>query len=104
VKVLVTGASGLIGRHATALLVERGHAVRTFQRTPPPNGEVEHVLGDIESDADKLVGATSPTLAMPRRGSCWRSNARGRRRTTACTTLPPAWGPPSASWPSWCVS
>ena len=34
VKVLVTGASGLLGREVARLLVRQGHAVTTFQRRP----------------------------------------------------------------------
>jgi nucleoside-diphosphate-sugar epimerase len=34
VKVLVTGASGLLGREVARLLVRQGHAVATFQRRP----------------------------------------------------------------------
>jgi nucleoside-diphosphate-sugar epimerase len=33
-KILVTGASGLIGRHAVDLFLRRGHQVRAFQRHP----------------------------------------------------------------------
>ncbi|MEW1805950.1 NAD-dependent epimerase/dehydratase family protein [Pseudarthrobacter sp. NPDC080039] len=33
-RVLVTGASGLLGRAVAGLLVHRGHAVTTFQRRP----------------------------------------------------------------------
>jgi nucleoside-diphosphate-sugar epimerase len=34
VRVLVTGASGLLGREVARLLVRQGHAVTTFQRRP----------------------------------------------------------------------
>jgi nucleoside-diphosphate-sugar epimerase len=46
-KVLVTGASGRIGRHVVPLLLKRGYKVSvTVRRTPPAAswaGEVEHV-------------------------------------------------------------
>jgi UDP-glucose 4-epimerase len=54
-RVLVTGATGLIGRHTLALLREGGHAVRTFQR-----GHIEgedSVTGDIRTDREALCRA-----------------------------------------------
>jgi UDP-glucose 4-epimerase len=56
-KVLVTGASGLIGRHAVDLLVERGDRVVSFQRSTPVNPDVEHIQGDIRTDTDRLCNA-----------------------------------------------
>jgi UDP-glucose 4-epimerase len=56
-KVLVTGASGLIGRHAVERLQLRGHAVRTFQRGAPPTPDVEHIVGDVCTDVEALCAA-----------------------------------------------
>lgn len=39
--VLVTGASGTVGRHVTAQLFEAGETVRVAMRTPPPAHQVE---------------------------------------------------------------
>jgi len=55
--VLITGASGLIGRHTVEQLVQRGHAVRTFQRGAPLGADVEHVRGDVRSDIAALCVA-----------------------------------------------
>ncbi len=60
-KVLVTGATSLIGTHLVDALVGRGDDVRTFQRTPPAEGDrsgVAHVAGDV-SDADAVDAAVS---------------------------------------------
>ncbi|OPX09214.1 NAD(P)H-binding protein [Mycobacterium sp. AT1] len=59
---LVTGATGYIGGHLAALLVERGQNVRAMARTPeklrdvPWRDEVEVVRGDL-GDPDSLVAA-----------------------------------------------
>lgn len=43
-KILVTGASGLIGCHAVAALLEAGHAVAALARSP---GKLEAALGSL---------------------------------------------------------
>jgi len=59
---LVTGATGYIGGHLAALLVERGQTVRAMARTPqklddaPWRDEVEVARGDL-SDPESLVAA-----------------------------------------------
>jgi nucleoside-diphosphate-sugar epimerase len=79
--VLVTGASGLIGRHTVAHLLARGERVRTFQRHPPgadnaalgqPHGELaggsaislEHVRGDVRTDLELLCAAARGCRAI----------------------------------------
>ncbi len=57
-RVLVTGASGLIGRHAMSELQRHGVELRTFQRSDPLQPDVEHIAGDVRSDRDKLCAAT----------------------------------------------
>lgn len=52
--VLVTGATGFIGRHLVGYLNERGFAVRTFGRRPLSD-EIEHFYGDIR---DEIAEAT----------------------------------------------
>jgi len=61
-RVLVTGATGLIGRHTLALLRERGVAVRTFQRGATPG--VEHVYGDVRTDRQALCRAADGCAAL----------------------------------------
>jgi 2'-hydroxyisoflavone reductase len=48
-KVLVLGGNGFIGSHIVGSLVDKGHAVTTFSRSPPPKGlpaGVEGLRGD----------------------------------------------------------
>jgi nucleoside-diphosphate-sugar epimerase len=47
VKVLVTGASGLLGRSAAAAIAAAGHTVRTFQRSASGLPGVEDVRGSL---------------------------------------------------------
>ena len=54
-KVLVTGASSLIGRHTVARLRERGDTVTTLQRSPAGLGDRE-VSGSV-TDADTVARA-----------------------------------------------
>ena len=50
-KVLVTGASGLLGREVAALLVRRGHTVATFQRRPSGVDGAADRCGSLTDDA-----------------------------------------------------
>jgi nucleoside-diphosphate-sugar epimerase len=61
VTVLVTGASGLLGGAVARVLVERGEAVRTFQRRPSGVAGAEDAAGsltDAAAVADALDGVT----------------------------------------------
>ena len=52
-KVFLTGATGFVGRHMVARLLERGHSVRALVRTiptqPKAQTQVEYVRGDVVS-------------------------------------------------------
>jgi 2-alkyl-3-oxoalkanoate reductase len=59
-KVLVTGASGLLGREVAAQLVRRGYDVATFQRRPSGVDGVTDHCGSLTEDAavkDAVRGA-----------------------------------------------
>ncbi|WP_138443918.1 NAD-dependent epimerase/dehydratase family protein [Sinomonas susongensis] len=49
-RVLVTGASGLLGGEVARLLVSQGHAVTTFQRRPSGVDSAADVRGSITDD------------------------------------------------------
>lgn len=57
--VLVTGATGFIGRHLVGYLNERGFAVRTFGRRVLSN-EIEHFYGDVRDEmAEAALGCST---------------------------------------------
>ena len=49
-RVLVTGASGLLGREVARLLVRQGHAVTTFQRRPSGVDGAADICGSVADD------------------------------------------------------
>ena len=50
-RVLVTGASGLLGREVAGLLARKGYAVTTFQRRPSGVDGVADHCGSLTDDA-----------------------------------------------------
>jgi UDP-glucose 4-epimerase len=62
--VLITGASGLIGRHAVERLLQRGERVITFQRSEPLQAGVEFVSGDVRGDTLQLCRAAEGCRAV----------------------------------------
>src|SRR5437763_5409603 len=66
-RVLVTGASGLIGRHTVELLLGEGHDVRTFQRNAlltKADSSVESVIGDVRTNLASLCAAAQGCQAV----------------------------------------
>ncbi|WP_420362835.1 NAD-dependent epimerase/dehydratase family protein [Curtobacterium aetherium] len=62
-KVLVTGASGFLGRAVAAAVRDAGHDVRTFQRRPSGVDGVEDVLGTM-TDPDAIRTAVAGVEAV----------------------------------------
>ncbi len=67
-KVLVTGATGYVGRHAVKQLAERGMAVRALVRSGSDRSVVEAYTKDFHegsvTDADSLKGACDGCFAV----------------------------------------
>lgn len=64
----VTGATGFVGRHVAAVLVQRGHAVRALARSPRRAAVLQSlavtpVLGDL-ADPTALAGLTAGADAV----------------------------------------
>jgi nucleoside-diphosphate-sugar epimerase len=63
VRVLVTGASGLLGRATAEAIRAAGHQVRTFQRRPSGVPGAEEVLGSL-TDKDAVARAADGMEAV----------------------------------------
>jgi len=58
-RVLVTGASGFIGRRALAPLLERGFEVHALARTAPPDGSVRWHEVDLLDDSERRAAVAA---------------------------------------------
>ncbi|MBY0398988.1 SDR family NAD(P)-dependent oxidoreductase [Myxococcota bacterium] len=65
-KILVTGASGLIGCHAVAALLEAGHAVAALARSPEKLETALRPLGCSLSDVEVAAGELEDREAIRR--------------------------------------
>jgi nucleoside-diphosphate-sugar epimerase len=63
VRVLLTGASGLIGSHVVPLLVDSGHEVHAVSSKPAeyPAGVQGHILDLLNSDSRPLLATLRPS-------------------------------------------
>lgn len=79
--ILVTGASGFIGREVAALLLARGHAVRgvvpSATSRPVPGAQTVHLPPEADADAwDRALEGAAGVVHVP--GRMQRLDARGR--------------------------
>ncbi|WP_188037207.1 NAD-dependent epimerase/dehydratase family protein [Actinotalea sp. JY-7885] len=65
-KVLVTGASGLLGRAVAARVLAAGHDVRTFQRRPSAVAGVQDVRGSltVAQDVQRAVAGVDAVVHL----------------------------------------
>src|SRR6202158_1956291 len=89
-KVLVTGATGLIGRNLVRRLMAKGERVRIFVRRQPPaefmnDGNIEVFLGDLGDPAavDRAVAGTEIVYHV---GATMKGGAFDHERGTVCGT------------------
>lgn len=87
-EILVTGASGSLGRATVARLVADGHRVRAFVRKPPERNQanVEYCIGDL-GDAEAVERAVRGVQAVIHAGAVmkgdWSEHKRGTVDGTA---------------------
>lgn len=88
-KVLVTGASGLLGRGVAGLLVRQGHAVTTFQRRPAGVDGAADLPGSVTDDdavrravagADSVIHLAAKVSFTGRAADFDEVNVEGTRR------------------------
>jgi predicted dehydrogenase/nucleoside-diphosphate-sugar epimerase len=89
-KILVTGATGLIGRHLVRRLLQEGNRVRIFVRRPPEaefmdNGNVEIFLGDL-GDPIAVDRAVQGAEIVYHVGAAMSGSAHDYERGTVCGT------------------
>lgn len=63
-RILVTGATGLIGCHAVSALLDAGHCVRVFVRDPEKVGRVLDPLGRSAVDVELAIGEIGDAAAL----------------------------------------
>ena len=75
---LVTGGTGVLGRHVVGRLVDGGHDIRVLSRRPAPVPPgIRHVLADLSKDADLGPALDGVEIVLHLAGS-----ARGDGRKT----------------------
>jgi nucleoside-diphosphate-sugar epimerase len=94
-RILVIGATGVLGRHVIPRLLERGHIVRATARTPAQVAQLQRT--GVEATGGDILDATSLNLAtvgcevalhlataIPKPGGAqdWEANNRIRREGT----------------------
>jgi len=89
-KVLVTGATGLIGRNLVRRLLQKGDRVRIFVRRPPPaefvnDFHVEVFLGDL-GDPAAVDRAVAGTEIVYHAGATMKGGAHDHERGSVCGT------------------
>jgi 2-alkyl-3-oxoalkanoate reductase len=89
-KVLVTGATGLIGRHLVQQLLQKGIRIRIFVRRQPPaefmnDRNIEIVVGDL-GDPAAVDQAVSGTEIVYHVGATMKGSAHDHERGTVCGT------------------
>jgi predicted dehydrogenase/nucleoside-diphosphate-sugar epimerase len=89
-KVLVTGATGLIGRHLVQRLLQKGEHVRILARRQPPpewmnNDNIEVFLGDL-GDPDAVDRAVAGTEIVYHVGATMVGGPVDHQRGTVCGT------------------
>jgi predicted dehydrogenase/nucleoside-diphosphate-sugar epimerase len=89
-RILVTGATGLIGRHLVRKLLQRGDRIRIFVRRQPPaefmnDPNIEVFLGDLGDPAavDLAVAGTEDVYHV---GAAMKGGAHDHDRGTVCGT------------------
>ena len=88
-KILITGATGFLGRHLMARLEDSDHEVVGFARSKPSNAQHRYVQGDVLDRAsldaamqgvNVLVHAAGRVSHEAREASrCWELHVRGTR-------------------------
>ena len=63
-KILVTGATGLIGAHSTVALLRAGFSVRLFVRNAEKLNRILAPFGFGEEDVEVVVGALDDSAAI----------------------------------------
>jgi nucleoside-diphosphate-sugar epimerase/predicted dehydrogenase len=89
-NVLVTGATGLIGRHLVRRLLQEGHRVRIFVRRQPAaefmnDCNIEVFLGDL-GDPGAVDQAVAGTEIVYHVGATMKGSAHDHERGTVCGT------------------
>jgi predicted dehydrogenase/nucleoside-diphosphate-sugar epimerase len=89
-KILVTGATGLIGRHLVRQFLQKGDRVRIFVRRQPPveflnDTNIEVFLGDL-GDPVAVDRAVAGTEIVYHVGATMKGSAHDHERGTVCGT------------------